>query len=268
MANELVRPGTAIAPHDRTILPTHPARRAVPDPPGRAPVLYSSLVRPALRILVAEPDPDSAEQLLRKLRRQGHRAEVVHTGDKALIEFPSADLVLLDLELPDVDGLEICRGIRAVSDVAIITVSERAEEIDCVLGLQAGSDDYLVKPYGFRELMARIDAVMRRIRPGAVRDRVIAHGRLLIDAGCREVRIGGQVVGVTRKEFDLLLLLASQPGTVISRQQIMSQIWQDVWSESTRTIDTHVSSLRSKLGSGSWIVTVRGVGFQLGTAPD
>jgi DNA-binding response OmpR family regulator len=226
------------------------------------------LVRPSLRILVAEPDPVSAEPLIRGLRRHGHRAEVVHTGDKALVEYQSADLLLLDLELPDVDGLEICRGIRAVSDVPIITISARAEEIDCVLGLQAGSDDYLVKPYGFRELMARIDAVMRRARPQAARDRVIAHGPLRIDAGCREVRVGERVVGVTRKEFDLLHLLASQASNVVSRQQIMSQIWQDVWSESTRTIDTHVSSLRSKLGSGSWIITVRGVGFQLGAAPE
>lgn len=253
--------------HDPTAFQAYIDRRAVPNPPGRT-VPCSPLVRSSLRILVAEPDPASAEPLITGLRRHGHRAEVVRTGDKALAEHQSADLVLLDLELPDVDGLDVCRGIRAVSDVPIITITARAEEIDCVLGLQAGSDDYLVKPYGFRELMARIDAVMRRVRPAAARDRVIAHGSLRIDAGCREVRLGERVVSLTRKEFDLLLLLASQPANVVSRQQIMAQIWQDVWTESTRTIDTHVSSLRSKLGSGSWIVTVRGVGFQLGSAPD
>ena len=252
---------------DHTVIQTHTDPKAVPNPPRR-PVPCSPLVRQSLRILVAEPDPACAEPLIRNLRRHGHRAEVVRTGDKALLEHQYADLVLLDLELPDVDGLDVCRGIRAVSDVPIITVTARSAEIDRVLGLQAGSDDYLVKPYGFRELMARIDAVMRRVRPAAARERVIAHGSLRIDAGCREVRVGERVVGVTRKEFDLLHLLASQPSTVVSRQQIMSQIWQDVWSESTRTIDTHVSSLRSKLGSGSWIVTVRGVGFQLGTAPE
>ena len=202
--------------------------------------------------------------MLRGLCWHGHRAEAVRTGDKALVEYRFADLVLLDLDLPDVDGLDICHGIRAASDVPIITITARADEVDRVLGLQAGSDDYLVKPYGFRELMARIEAVMRRARPSAVLDRVIEHGPLHIDTLSREVRMRDRVVPVTRKEFDLLYLLASQPRTVVPRQQIMSQIWQDVWSESTRTIDTHVSSLRSKLGCGSWIVTVRGVGFQLG----
>src|SRR4051794_40789902 len=125
------------ARQDETVPPPHAGRRAVPNPPGRPALPCSPLVRATLRILVAEPDPVAAEPLVKGLRRHGHQAEVVHTGDKALIEYQSADLVLLDLELPDVDGLDICRGIRAVSDVPIIAITARATEIDCVLGLQA-----------------------------------------------------------------------------------------------------------------------------------
>ena len=122
----------------------------------------------------------------------------------------------------------------------------------------------MVKPYGFRELMARMEAVMRRVRPRAPVTQVITRGPLRIDAGTREVRLHGQRVDVTRKEFDLLYLLASKPDTVVSRKQVMTQVWDDSWSRPGRTIDTHVSSLRGKLGASSWILTVRGVGFRLG----
>lgn len=175
-----------------------------------------------------------------------------------------ADLVLLDLGLPDLDGLEVCRGVRAVCDIPIITVTARGTELDRVLGLQAGSGDYLVKPYGFCELMARIEAVMRHIRPRPHAGRTIAHGPLHIDSDAREVRLGSRLINVTRKEFDFLHLLASQPETVFSRKQIMSRVWGTDWTKSSRTIDTHVSSLRGKLGASTWIITVRGIGFRLG----
>lgn len=215
------------------------------------------------RILVVDDDSAGAESLVCRLRRHGHQAISTAKGSTALEAHDDVDLVLLDLELPDLDGLEVCRAIRAVSSVPIIVVTARESELDCVLGLQAGADDYVVKPYGFRELMARMEAVMRRTRsaqwPTA---REILHGPLRIDLDSREVSVDGRRVETTRKEFDLLRLLASHPGAVVPRKRILQQVWGDSWSR--RTIDTHVSSLRGKLGGSGWIITVRGVGFKLG----
>ena len=214
------------------------------------------------RILVVDADTAGAESLLTQLRRHGHEAFAVRRGEAALRAHEDADLILLDLELPDLDGLEVCRAVRAVSRVPVIIVTARASELDCVLGLQAGADDYVAKPYGLRELMARIEAVMRRAawQPAAARE--IRRGPLHIDVGSREVLVDGEEVALTRKEFDLLCLLASHPDTVIPRKQLLQQVWGDSWSR--RTVDTHVSSLRGKLGDSGWIVTVRGVGFMLG----
>ncbi|MET9799698.1 response regulator transcription factor [Streptomyces sp. NPDC006368] len=218
----------------------------------------------ALRVLVVENEARTADTLVQELRRHGYLARSVATGAKALQAHHSVDLILLDLDLPDLDGLEVCRRIRAVGDVPVITVTTRGAELDCVLGLQAGSDDYVVKPYGLRELLARMEAVMRRARPRRPVARVLTHGPLRMDAGSRELLLAGRRVELTPKEFDLLYLLASQPGTTLSRRQLMRQVWDDDWSHRGRTIDTHVSSLRGKLGSSNWIVTVRGVGFRLG----
>ncbi|MEU7075676.1 response regulator transcription factor [Streptomyces narbonensis] len=220
--------------------------------------------REALRILVVENEARAADSLVLGLRRHGYQAESVATGAKALQVHRSADLILLDLDLPDLDGLEVCRSVRATCETPIIAVTARDSELDRVLGLQAGADDYMVKPYGFRELMARMEAIMRRVRPPQPLEQVIMRGPLRIDAGTREIRLDGRSVEVTRKEFDLLHLLASQPETVISRKQLMTQVWDDSWSRPGRTIDTHVSSLRNKLGASSWVITVRGVGFRLG----
>jgi DNA-binding response OmpR family regulator len=219
-----------------------------------------------LRVLVVEDDAAGAESLIRGLRRYGYHAESVDTGTRALSTYHGADLVLLDLELPDLDGLEVCRGIRASCDIPLIAVTARGTELDRVLGLEAGLDDYVVKPYGFRELIARIGAVMRRARPRRPAVQTISHGPLCINLGAREVRLDGQLINMTRKEFDLLCLLACQPETVVSRKQIMSQVWDVESTEFGRTIDTHVNALRKKLGASSWIITVRGVGFRFGCA--
>ena len=156
--------------------------------------------------------------------------------------------------------------IRASSDMPIITLITGGSELDKVLSLQAGSDDCLVKPYGVRELCARIDAVMRRARKAVLADttKVMSNGSLRIDPKSREVRVLDQVIRTTRKEFDLLLMLASQPGTVFSRKELMARVWKDEWA-SGRTVDTHVSMLRNKLGSGNWIATVRGIGYRFDT---
>ncbi|MFG2718793.1 response regulator transcription factor [Streptomyces sp. NPDC048416] len=252
---------TAPAPESDGAARRHPvgedARPAVPGPEIRAEY-------PALRILVVEAEETSANALVQDLIRRGYRADGVTTGSQALQAHRRADLMLLDLDLPDLDGLEVCRGIRAVSDIPIIAVTARGSELDRVLGLQAGSDDYIVKPYGFHELLARIGAVMRRVRPSPTA-RTVDHGPLRIDADTRRVTIHGRPVDLTRKEFDLLYMLAVQPRAVISRRQLMAQVWDDSGSHKGRTIDTHVSSVRGKLGSNHWIVTVRGVGFRLGT---
>ncbi|MCY0920587.1 response regulator transcription factor [Streptomyces sp. H27-G5] len=239
---------------------THQPHRTAPVPQA-AP---TTVERAPLRLLVVENEPRAADALVQGLLRQGYLAESVATGGEALQSHPKVDLVLLDLDLPDLDGLEVCRGIRAVSDTPIIAVTARGSELDRVLGLQAGSDDYMVKPYGFRELLARIEAVMRRARPRQSAARAIDHGPLHIDATTRETTLHGRPVDLTLKEFDLLHALASQPGAVLSRRQLMTQVWEDAWSHRGRTIDTHVSSLRGKLGSSNWIITVRGVGFRLG----
>ena len=202
------------------------------------------------------------EAVARGLQRHGHQVITAATGQDALDAYLDADVVLLKLELPDMDGLQVCRTMRATSDVPVIAVTDRDSELDLVLGLQAGCDDYIAKPYGFRELMARMGAVMRRANPHQSASRVLSRGHLRIDTSSREVTVGERPVEMTRKEFDLLCLLASSPDTVVPRKQIMQQLWRDSWSR--RTLDTHVSSLRGKLGDSQWIVTVRGVGFRLG----
>jgi DNA-binding response OmpR family regulator len=220
-----------------------------------------------VHILVVESDSSVADSLIRSLKRNGHDPRKVGTGKEALMTHQDAELVLLDLELPDLDGLEVCRLIRASSDMPIITFITGGSELDKVLSLQAGSDDCLVKPYGVRELCARIDAVMRRARKAAEADttKVMSNGSLSIDPRSREVRVRDQVVRTTRKEFDLLLMLASQPGTVFSRKELMARVWKDEGWASGRTVDTHVSMLRNKLGSGDWIATVRGIGYRFDT---
>lgn len=213
-------------------------------------------------LLVEEVDEGDGESLVRRLERHGHRVSRAGSGGAALRTYEDSDLVLLDLDLSDLDGLEVCKTIRTMSDVPVIVVTTRATELDCVLSLYAGADDYLVKPYGYRELMARMESVMRRARPQSFAAKVVSHGPLRVDAASRSVSLRGQTVEVTRKEFDLLYLLASKPNTVISRKQVMQCVWGDSWSR--RTADTHVSSLRNKLGSSNWIITVRGVGFRFG----
>ncbi|MDU0303538.1 MULTISPECIES: response regulator transcription factor [unclassified Streptomyces] len=224
-------------------------------------------VRKSVRVLAVESDSEVAKGLVRDLWRHGFQAESVSTGAQALHQYRNADLLLVDLDLPDLDGVELCRNIRAVCDVPIIVVTARDSELDRVMSLRAGSDDYVPKPYSLAELIARIEAVMRRaLRQPASPDEVVAVGPLSIDPRAREIRLDGRTIEVTRKEFDLLYLLASRPGMVVTREQIMVQVWRDSRSVPGRTIDTHVSSLRSKLGSSDWIVTARGVGFRLGRA--
>ncbi|HEU5207096.1 MAG TPA: response regulator transcription factor [Gaiellaceae bacterium] len=216
-------------------------------------------------ILLVEDEDAIAEPLAAGLRREGFRVERVATGAGALAaERP--DLVLLDLRLPDIDGTEVCRTLRSRSDVPIIIVTAKGEEVDRVVGLELGADDYVVKPFGFRELLARIRAVLRRTRPETSGGRLVA-GRLVIDVPSRRATLEGQDLALTPKEFDLLALLAAEPGTVVSREHVFREVWKTDWYGSTKTIDVHVAAVRKKLGDPHWIETVRGVGLRLAPQP-
>ena len=214
-------------------------------------------------MLLVEDDDSIAEPLAAGLGRHGLQVARARTGAEALAAGPH-DLVLLDLGLPDMDGIDVCRQLRATSAVPIIILTARSEEVDRVLGLELGADDYVVKPFGFRELVARIRAVTRRARPAAgPAEGPQRLGGLELDRRQRLVRLDGAEVTLTVKEFDLLALLAEDPGAVFTRDQILEQVWDPHWFGPTKTLDVHVASLRRKLGDPGWIETVRGVGFRL-----
>jgi DNA-binding response OmpR family regulator len=214
-----------------------------------------------VRVLIVEDEDAIAEPLAKGLIREGFEVERVVTGQQAL-EATEPDVVLLDLRLPDLDGYTVCRELRARSDVPIIMVTAKGEEIDRVVGLELGADDYIVKPFGFRELVARIRAVTRRAAPRVDERRPRRVGPLEVDSRSRRARLDGRELELTPKEFDLLALLASDPGAVVSRQRILEEVWDTHWYGHTKTIDVHVASLRKKLGDPSWIETVRGIGFR------
>jgi len=216
-----------------------------------------------MRLLVVEDDPTIAEPLQRGLMREGFDVDLAGTGAEALAA-GECDLVLLDLGLPDIDGRDVCRQLRARSGIPIIVVTARGDEIDRVILLELGADDYVVKPFGFRELLARIRAVLRRTAAGppqAQPDARIDAGLLQIDTRTRNVTYAGRAVALTPKEHDLLVYLARDPDAVHTREQIIEHVWDDNWWGSTKTLDVHVASLRKKLAPES-IETVRGVGFR------
>jgi len=215
-----------------------------------------------VHLLIVEDEDSIADPLVEGLAAEGFEVTRVATGQDAL-DAPPADLVLLDVRLPDLDGFAVCRELRARSDVPIIMVTAKGEEIDRVVGLELGADDYVVKPFGLRELVARIRAVTRRTatRPEA-RD-VLVVGDLQVDVAARRATIEGRELQLTLKEFDLLALLASEPDVVVDRQRILREVWDTTWYGSSKTVDVHVAALRKKLGDPTLIETVRGVGLRL-----
>jgi DNA-binding response OmpR family regulator len=212
------------------------------------------------QVLVVEDDPGIATQLMRCLSRGGYAADHVTTGQDAL-SWGEPDVVLLDLGLPDIDGVEVCRRLRQRSSVAIIVVTARGEEPERVLALDAGADDYLVKPFGLAELLARMRAVLRRMRQGP---EVLRHGPLTVDLRTRKVSVSGHDVALTPKEFDILACLAADPGRVVTRQEILESAWDAHWYGPTKVLDVHVAALRRKLGLPGLIENVYGRGFRLG----
>ena len=228
----------------------------------------------APRVLLVEDDVGIAEPLVEGLEKAGFAVTHVTLGRDALAA-PLLDLVLLDLGLPDLDGSEVARSLRAVSEVPIIVVSAQGDEIDRVLLLELGADDYVVKPFGLRELVARMRAVLRRARPepavggdgaggGDAGDGPVhqVFGPLEIDRRSRRVTVGGREVDLAPREYDLLALLASDPGAVFTREKIIDEVWDPNWWGSTKTLDVHVAAVRRKLGDASWIATIRGVGYR------
>jgi two-component system, OmpR family, response regulator RegX3 len=215
-----------------------------------------------VHILVVEDEDAIADPLVAGLRREGYDVSRVATGEGALDDSP-ADLVLLDLRLPDIDGFDVCRQLRERSRVPIIVLTARGEEADRVVGLELGADDYVVKPYGLRELIARIRAVMRRTASLGGASGPLRIGGLEVDERARRAILDGNELELTPKEFDLVAALARDPGAAISRQRLLAEVWQTSWYGSSKTIDVHVAALRRKLGDSGWIETVRGVGFRL-----
>jgi two-component system response regulator RegX3 len=218
-----------------------------------------------VRVLLVEDDVGIAEPLVEGLQREGFEVDWVTTGAEAL-SASVADVVLLDLGLPDADGFSVCHGLRARSSVPILVITARGAEVDRVVGLELGADDYLVKPFGFRELVARIRAVLRRTVGGSVPEPETVQdlGRLTLDRRARRVLVDGEEIALSPKEYDLLALLAVDAGAVVERQQILEEVWDPHWYGPTKTLDVHVASLRKKLGHPGWVETVRRVGFRLG----
>jgi len=215
-------------------------------------------------ILIVEDDEPIAAGLVRVLEGQGYsvRRLAQGTGAPGAAE-PPVGLVILDLGLPDVDGLEVCRRLRAAwPDLAILILTARDHELDIVAGLDAGADDYLVKPFRLSELLARIRShLRRRASPQTDGDEVLEVGNLRVDRAARRVWVGGQELSMRPKEFELLTLFATNAGIALTRARIMDAVWDTSWLGSTKTLDTHVLALRNKLGADA-IATLRGVGYR------
>jgi DNA-binding response OmpR family regulator len=218
-------------------------------------------------VVVVEDDPHIADLVDLYLRREGFRVLLAGDGEKGLEIFRQAEpsIVILDVGLPGAhDGFDVCRAIRAGSSVPVLFLTARDDEVDRILGLEMGADDYLVKPFSPRELVARVRAILRRTREGPAPQDVFTLGDLEVDLRRREARRAGVVVALTTREFDLLAFLADNVGLALSRQQLLDGVWGTDWYGDERTVDVHVAQLRKKLGSDLPLATVWGVGYRFG----
>jgi two-component system response regulator RegX3 len=217
-----------------------------------------------MRALVVEDDPAIAEPLVAGLQRNGIETVLVSYAILVLDEIAGVDVVILDLGLPDGDGLDVLKAVRKISDVPIIIATARGDEADRIIGLELGADDYVVKPFSVRELAARIRAIARRRRnePGVETERIT------IDKAQRRAFVDGNELELTVKEFELLSVLAEEPERVVPRQELFARVWDPVWVGTGKTLDVHVAALRRKLGDASMIETVRGVGYRLHLAAE
>ncbi|QNE46103.1 response regulator transcription factor [Glaciihabitans sp. INWT7] len=224
-----------------------------------------------MRVLVVEDDAAVAGGIVDGLSLANIESRVVATGADCLAELGAfvPDLILLDLGLPDMDGTDVCRAIRRDHLTPIIVVSARSDEIDRVVVLEMGADDFVVKPFGMRELVARMRAVLRRTGAAdtaapAPTSQTKNFGPLSVDLRAQKVTVGSEEVYLTPKEFELLAYLSQDPGAVFRRSEILHTVWDTNWYGTTKTLDTHIASIRKKLGDPRWIESVRGVGFRCG----
>ncbi len=226
----------------------------------------------AQSVLVVEDETSIASFVALYLKNAGYGISTVGTGQEALdaLARERPDLIVLDLMLPDLDGIEVCKRVRQSSDVPILMLTARDEDVDKIIGLEVGADDYLTKPFNPRELVARVKSILRRSVPERreLQTRQITHGKLEIDAGRREVQVDGEEIQLAPKEFDLLWELLDHHGVVLTRDQLLERVWGYTFAGDTRTVDVHVRQLRRKLGDASPIVTVWGVGYKVAPARD
>ncbi|MEC3981694.1 response regulator transcription factor [Amycolatopsis sp. H20-H5] len=219
-----------------------------------------------VRVLLVEDDAGVAGALAEALQARGHSVAHVGRGADALHRHRDADVLLLDLGLPDMDGLEVLRKVRHVSAIPVLVLTARGDERSVVRGLRLGADDYLTKPVRLAELVARMDAVVRRAgaRGGDEPGEVVRIEDVEIDLGGRRVLAGGTDIGLTTKEFEVLAVLAARPGTAVSRQQVMDEVWGDAYLAVSRSLDVHLTQLRAKLNRPGLLTTIRGFGYRLG----
>ena len=211
-----------------------------------------------MHVLVVEDDPAISAPLVAGLQRNGIDATCVHLAAMVLDSLPGKDLVILDLGLPDDDGLSVLRSIRKLSDIPVIIATARGDEMDRIIGLEIGADDYVVKPFSVRELAARVRAIARR----RVIEAPLEGNSITLNRNKREVTLAGEVVELTMKEFELLAVLMEEPGRTVPRQELYSRVWDPVWIGSGKTLDVHIAGIRKKLGDPTYIETVRGVGYR------
>ena len=218
-------------------------------------------------VLVVEDEASIASFVSLYLKNAGYEVKAVSTGSDALIQAASGNLalIILDLMLPDLDGIEVCRRLRKTSDVPILMLTARDEDVDKIIGLEVGADDYMTKPFNPRELVARVKSVLRRAAPERRRSETeeLSHGDLVINSGKREVYVGEEEIRLAPKEFDLLWELLDHRGIVLTRDQLLERVWGYTFAGDTRTVDVHVRQIRRKLGDASPIVTVWGVGYKV-----
>ena len=222
-------------------------------------------------VLVVDDEKNIVQLVKLYLANEGYQVEVAYSGHEALEKARKArpSLIVLDLMMPGVDGLEVCRTLRKDSDVPVIILTARGEDVDKIVGLELGADDYITKPFNPRELIARVKAVLRRYRPEGRPAPLLEVGDVRIDVARREVTVAGRPVELRAKEFDLLVAFAENPGIVLARDKLLSQVWGYEYLGDSRTIDVHVTWLREKLsGSAVQIRTVWGIGYKLVASED
>ena len=237
--------------------------------------MTDALLPPALRALVVEDEPALADLVADYLTRDGFEVEVARDGEDAVrrARILDPDVVVLDLGLPGIDGIEVCRKLRTFSDCYVVMLTARAEEVDTLVGLTVGADDYMTKPFSPRELVARVRTMMRRPRAAAADAprgaKPIIIGDLVVDVPAREAALAGESVALTRTEFDLLAVLAGRPHAVLSRAALLEAVWGGGWGGDEHLVDVHILHLRQKIGDSAerqqYVRTVRGIGYRIGT---